>query len=171
MLILTDSSDLGDKKLSHEEGVAKLKEGNRQLASAHKIPNQTLLENKDMAQGAEMHPADLIRRIVKLNGELIVEQGGIPNAVAVRKFALDEDGVLAKKYLTGFYVDRALPEFSSVICDNNGLPIREIRGWRTVLLALMNAGALTYEQVKTEFGEPHGQRNSLWMEQTRDKRV
>jgi hypothetical protein len=171
MLILNDSSDLGDNKLSPEEGVAKLKEGNKKLASAHKIPNQELLENKGMAQGVEMSPADLIRRIQKLNPNLLVEQGGIPNAVAVRKFALDEDGLLGKKYVTGFYVDRALPDFSSIIVDNNGLPKREIRGWRTVLLALMNADVLTYAQVKTEFGEPHGQRNSLWMEQTRDKRV
>jgi hypothetical protein len=170
MLILNDSAYLGDKMLSPEEGVAKLREGNLKLASAKKIPNQNLLENTDMALGNPMMPQELIRRIQKINPKIIVEKGGIPNAVAVRYPVLDDEGKLTKRYLTGFYVDRALPEFSSVLTDKNGLPTREERGWRSVLLALFHANVATYEELKAMFGEPNGQRNSLWMSQTREKR-
>jgi hypothetical protein len=170
MLILNDSAYLGDKMLSPEEGVCKLREGNLKLAAEKKIPNQKLLEDQDMAVGEPMLPQELIRRIQKLNPLVIVEKGGIPNAVAVRIPSVDDEGKPCKRYLTGFYIDRALPEFSSVVTDKNGLPVREIRGWRTVLLALFNNKVATYEQLKAMFGEPNGQRNTLWMSQTREKR-
>jgi hypothetical protein len=170
MLILNDSAYLGDKMLSPEEGVCKLKEDNKKLAAPCKIAGQSLLEDHDQALGEPMMPQELIRRIQKLNPKIVVEKGGIPNAVAVRYPAVDDEGKPCLRYLTGFYVDRPLQEFSSVTTDKNGLPVREIRGWRTVLLALFHANAATYEQLKAMFGEPHGQRNTLWMSQTREKR-
>lgn len=169
MLVLNSTDYLGDKLLSPEEGVAKLREGNLKMAAQFKIPDQELLENIEMARGDSLHPNEFIYRLRKLDPELIVEDGGIPNCVAVRKFVRDEDG-LQKKYLTGFYVDRAFPEFSSILPDKNGLAKREIRGWRTVLLNLLRTKAVTYKQVKAVFGEPQGQRNSLWMQQTRGMR-
>jgi len=64
-----------------------------------------------------------------------------------------------------------LPEFSHVLTDKEGVAKREVRGWRTVLLRLILTGAVTYSQVKAEFGEPIGQRGKLWMEQTRERRA
>lgn len=163
MLILTDINDLGDKRLSPEEGVAELKERNAKLVEAKKIPHQALYENHAMAWGNPMAHNELIRRIQKLSSNIIIEDGGVPGAVAVRIPARDEDGQPTKKYITGFY-KKPLPEWSSVVTDKNGLATREIRGWRPVVEALVRAGAITKEQYYAAFGEPQGQRSIIWKE-------
>jgi hypothetical protein len=176
MLIQVDKNELGDKRLDPKEGVAKLKEDNRKLAAKNRIPNQSLLEDVDMAVGNPMAPAEFIRKIRLLSNDIIVEQGGIPNAVAVRIIATDDDkesptyGQKIKKYVSGFYVDRMLPEFSAIIPDHLGQAKREIRGWRSVLLSLWRSKVVTLRQLVAVFGHPNGQRNSLWMQQTREQR-
>ena len=84
MLIVPDKKFLStDQYLSPAENVAKLKQGNRELAAEKRIPNQDLLENQDMALGQPMSPVIFIQKLRKLPN-VIVEQGGISNAVAVR---------------------------------------------------------------------------------------
>lgn len=163
--------------LSPEENVAKQKEEIRNSREKFKHPRQHILDNVDMAVGAPMQPQEFIRRLKKAGPRLIIEQGGWQNAVAVRIPHVDEDplsptyGTLTKKYVTGFYTDRILPEWSSFINDSTGVPRREVRGWRTVLLMLIAVNALTYTAATKEFGEPQGQRNILWREQTQERRV
>lgn len=175
-LVVPDKNDLGDLRLSPAEGVAKLKEGNQKLTDKKKIPNQSLLEDVDQAFGTPMHYSELIRRIKKINPAIIIEDGGIQGAAAVRHYCWDPYGgndtlgAYGKKYVTGFYKE-ILPEFSSITTDKKGLPHREIRGWRSVLLALMKSGAVTFEQLKKEFGNPVGQRSVLWDEQTQEQRA
>lgn len=171
MLIYDNSVSLGDNLLSPEEGNAKLREGNQTLIDSKKLPNQALLENKDMAMGTPMQPSELIRRLQKINPAIVVKPG-IPNAVAVYYPTYDEDEKkTVLKYVSGFYVNEMMQEFSNITVDDKGLPLREVRGWRSVLLAFFNKGILTYPQLKAAFGEPIGQRNTLWNEQTREKRA
>jgi hypothetical protein len=176
MLIQPDKNELGDLRLDAKEGVAKLTEDIKKQRQKDHIPNQILLEDQEMAVGECMQPAEFIRRLQKFPN-VIVEQGGLPNAVRVCTPGIDEDkdsptyGQTIKKPLAcGFYIDRLLPEWSSVVNDKWGVPVREIRGWRSVLLKLMHAGVLTYPQVKAAFGEPTGQRNILWREQTQHRK-
>jgi hypothetical protein len=171
-VLIYDSSDsLGDKLLSPEEGNYKLREGNQVLIDSKKLPNQKLLENADMAKGAVMQPSEFILRLTKLIPGLVVKPG-IPGAVAVYYPTYDEDeGKTVLKYVAGFYIDKPLQEFSHITTDDKGLAHREVRGWRSVLLALFNKGVVTYPQCKAAFGEPIGQRNTLWNEQTRDYRA
>jgi hypothetical protein len=177
LLIVTDINELGDKRLNLEEGLAQLKERNLALAATKKIPNQTFLENQDMALGNPMSPQEFIRRITKVNSDICVQPGGVRGAVAVYYVCMDDDpesptfGQSRKKYVTGFYVDRMFPEFSAVLPDEMGIAKREIRGWRSSLLALLAVGALTYPQVKAVFGEPKGERGILWQEQTLRYRI
>jgi hypothetical protein len=176
MLIVPDKKFLStDHYLSPAENVAKLKQGNKELAAKKRMPKQDLLENQDMAVGQPMSPTLFIQKLRRLPN-VIVEQGGIPNAAAVRTVVTDTDptsetyGKEIKRYISGFYTDRILPEFSSILPDVNGLPTREIRGWRTVLLALFRSKVASYSQLKAAFGEPHGQRGILWQDQTRQAR-
>jgi hypothetical protein len=162
MLIQIDKNELGDKRLNEVEGVAKLKEENRKLHDANRIPDQDTLEDKRAAHGMPMSPNELIRRIQNLNHKIIVEPGGAANAVAVRHAVKQPDGTMTKEYITGFYIDQPMPEFSCVVVDNKGLPVREVRGWRTVLLALMNVKLLSLKQVELTFGKANGQRAILW---------
>lgn len=176
MLIVNSPADLGDTKLSPLENVAKLKEGNQKLISQKRIPNQSLLENTDMALGTPMVYSELVRRVKKIAPQVIFEDGGVKNAIAVRHYTYDPyggddaKGGYQKKYISGFYKE-VLPEFSSITTDKKGLPHRELRGWRSVLLALMKSGAVTMEALVKEFGHPNGQRSCLWNEQTQDLRA
>jgi hypothetical protein len=171
-LVVTDINDLGDKRLSPIEANCKLREENQRLIDAKKIPNQALLEDHDMALGNPMSPNDFIQKIKKLNPAIIVEDGGVYGAVAVRLVGTDpETGEYGKRYISGFYKNEMLPEFSSIITDEKGLPKREVRGWRSVLLALLKSGAVTFPQLKAAFGEPQGSRNILWRQQTQERRA
>ncbi len=169
LLILNSSDDLGDKKLDAKENLAKLKEKNQELIDAKKLPNQSELENVEKALGQRMHWSEFVQRLQKLNYDILAEDGGAPNAIALRVPWQNEDGTLTKKYVGGFYKE-VLPEFSAVIVDDKGLPHREIRGWRSVLLGLMKQGILTFIEIEKEFGDAEGQRSHLWHEQLQGKK-
>lgn len=169
MLIQPDKNLLGDKHLKDAEAVAKIKEDNKRLTDQNRIPNQALLEDKKAALGIPLQPSELIMRLQKLNPKIIVQQGGVRNAVAVRYPTMVE-GKEEKKYITGFYIDNALPEYSCVVTDDRGLPWREIRGWRTVLTALIRQGILTEQQCDLSFGKPGTMRSVLWDKQRHAER-
>lgn len=176
MLIVNSPADLGDQKLSPQEANFKIQEENQKLIDAKKIPNQSLLENTDMALGTPMVYSELIRRVQKIAPQVIFEDGGVKNAIAVRHYTYDPyggddaQGGYQKKYISGFYKE-VLPEFSSITTDKKGLPHRELRGWRSVLLALMKAEVVPFEALVKEFGHPTGQRSCLWSEQTQELRT
>lgn len=159
MLIQTDSSLLGTKVLRDKDAVDALKEQNKQANEKFKIADQALLEDQEAALGYPMQPSDFILRIQKLNPKILVEKGGVRGSVAVRYVPRDRAD---KVYVSGFPVDVPLPEFDAIITDDKGLPWRRLRGWRSVLLALVQKDLLTREQVKLMFGYPSGQRAILW---------
>jgi len=169
-LVVTDRNELGDKRLNEVEALAKIKEENKRLTDKNRIPDQDILEDKQAALGLPMAPSELIRRIQKLNPRVMVELGGVKNAVAIRYAKRNADGESEKEYVTGFYIDHPLPEFSSVLVDGKGLPVRELRGWRSVLLALVRQKILTLKQVELTFGHANGQRAVLWDKQTQAER-
>lgn len=176
MLLDPQGNKLGDKRVENAEGVARLREQVRGMVAQKRIANQDMLENQDMALGSPMSPSLFIQKLRKLPN-VIVEPGGWPNAVAVRTIVRDDDpesptyGQPVKKYISGFVTDRVLPEFSSIIPNFMGAPTREIRGWRTVLLALFNKKVVTLNQLKAVFGDANGQRSKLWHEQTQAAKV
>ena len=171
MLIYDSSDSLGDKKINLTEGLAKIKEDNQKIVDTKKIQNQSLLENQDMAVGRAMQPSEFIRLLQKMNPKIIVEKGGYPNCVAVRYPTWNEDEKeLQRKYISGFPVNEVMQEFSHITVDDKGLPHREVRGWRTVLIALIKAGILSFQDVKAVFGDATGQRSVLWDQQMREKK-
>jgi hypothetical protein len=170
LLIQPDRNELGDGRLNEVESLAKLKEQNNKSAEQFRIPDQDVLENREAALGWPMQPNDLIRRIQKLNPKIVVEPGGVRNAVAVRYPKLNENGELVKAYVTGFCIDMPLPEFSAVVVDARGNPVRELRGWRTILAALVRQKCLTEKQVTLTFGNANGQRAELWNKHMQQER-
>jgi hypothetical protein len=161
MLIQPDKHELGDLRLDLKEGTAKAREENIQIASKYRIPDQDTLEKIGMALGQVMDWKAFVNKLLTLSPNLVVEKGGYPNAVAVRVIKKNEFGETKKEYVSGFLMER-MPEFSSVILDENKLPKREIRGWRTVLEALIRSGAITQKQCDLKFGPALGQRAVLW---------
>ncbi len=168
MLIQPDKALLGDKVLRDKEAIAQKKEQIADRVAKDRIPDQDILEDQAAALGKPMQPGDFIVKLQNLNPRIKISKGGMPNAVAVR-YPLPENGVLKDQYITGFFVDAPLPEFSAVVTDNRGLPWREIRGWRSVLLALIRRQILTKKQIETTFGFANGSRAILWDKQTTER--
>lgn len=172
MLILPHSSDLGDKKLNAVENLQKLKEGNQKLIENKKLPGQKMLENKQMAVGSPMAYTELIRRLRLANPNLLIIEGGAPNAMQVRipcmPQAEDEPDT---KYITGFYKE-VLNEFTHVVPDSRGLVSASgiHRGWRDVVKMLIEAKAIQYQTAIELFGEAEGMRSIRWHQQLQYKK-
>lgn len=156
-----DIADINGVSLA--EAAISAKEETKKLAAKNHIPDQKLLEDRDMARGYELEPNDFIARLQKLTSKVLIRQGGVRNAVAVCvQVPVSEDYPTGWKYITGFYINQRLPEFSSVTTDQFGVAHKEIRGWRSVLLALINAGAVDRRKADIAFGPALGQRTDLW---------
>ena len=65
-----------------------------------------------------------------------------------------------------------LPEWGHVTVDASNIAHREIRGWRSVLMALIKAKAISYDAAVEEFGNPIlDARSQFWFEQLKEKRI
>lgn len=165
MLIQPDRNELGDRRLDPKESLAKIKADNIALRAKHKIKGQAQLEDEVAALGNPMGFSEFILKLRKLNPALIIQDGGYPNAVAVRIFRDNGDGEGPRlTYLTGF-LKEVLPEYSSVTTDEHGVAQNEKRGWRSVLLMLLKQRVLSYPDVVRVFGDAVGQRSNRWHEQ------
>jgi len=178
MLVQTDINELGDKRLNPDEAVYREREDLLKLASTRKIGGQEELEDAERSCGPRLSWQEVIRRLRLCNPELKFHdaQGGAHIAVyrPKNRAELEADRYERDpekhewwndhKYAGGF-PKQELPEYSHVILDTSNLPVREIRGWRSVLLSMIKAGGITYSASVKHFGEAIGFRSSRWYEQ------
>jgi len=69
---------------------------------------------------------------------------------------------LDHRYIGGF-PKHEMPEWAHVLTDNTKVAVRERRGWRSVLIKLIQSGVITYSQAIKEFGDPsHDRRATFW---------
>jgi hypothetical protein len=117
-------------------------------------------------KGEVMHSSDLILRLQKLNPHIEVQQQyNFPDDWGLYS---SERGRI--QFLTGL-PKGWLTEFSYALVDDRNLPTEERRGWRTVLVYCLMKGALTWNQVFGEFGDPEdGWNEERWMIVTADFR-
>ena len=117
-------------------------------------------------KGEVMHSSDLIYRLQQLNPHIFVQQQyNFENDWGLYTSALGRI-----QFLTGL-PKGWLTELSFSIVDERDLPVEEKRGWRTVLIYCLMKGAITWEQVLAEFGEPQdGFNDYRWQEITADFR-
>lgn len=117
-------------------------------------------------KGEVRHSSDLIYRLQQLNPHLMVQnQINFPDDWGLYTSALGRI-----QFLTGF-PKGWLTEFSYALVDDRDLPTEERRGWRTVLVYCLMKGAITWEQVLVEFGEPQdGLNEQRWCETTAEFR-
>lgn len=113
-------------------------------------------------KGDAMHASDLIYRIQKLNPLIFVQQ----QINFTDDWGLYTEALGKIQFLTG--VPKGwLTEFSYALVDDRDLPTEERRGWRTVLIYCLMKGALEWDSVVREFGEPtDGFNEQRWMETT-----
>ena len=98
--------------------------------------------------GKRMHSTELIRRLAKLIPNFVPWPGNIEGQTSLYRIFGDRVDFIC------WTSDGILQEFSSVEFNKWMQPIKEIRGWRTVVLRVIKFGLLTEEQARKEFGEP-----------------
>jgi hypothetical protein len=175
-MLVTDKRRL--QALNESESLDKSREETRAMQQAKGLfmDMQDELEDKELSSGQRMHWQDFIRLLEKACPTLLIRDGA-PGSIAVyRRKRPDEEKEYMPgaadwyhdfMYVSGFAKDW-LPEFSSVTTTDRGIANREQRGWRTVLVHLIQQRALTYNDAKRYFGEPIGYRGWRWYEALKD---
>lgn len=172
-MLITNINQLGDRALNPEESVSKLREENDALLESRRIHRQAELSDPDRSAGPRMYCNELINRLKKCNHRLLFRDGTPGNiAVYAPKLRGEDDEYDPTKpawwndhrYVGGFAADW-LPEYSHVETDERNLPTREVRGWRSVLLGLLKAGAIDLKSANKHFGEAVGPRSWSWNQQ------
>lgn len=157
---------LGDKHLNPEEEVKRQREELLNIRhEKHSFPGQDQgLTDAGRSEGPKTPSGLIVARLLKLNPRILVKDG-IPGNVAL--YAPKSEAEMARdgydltrpqwwcehKYVTGLPVT-ALPEWGHLTTDTDGIAEREVRGWRSLLIALVKQGVITYPQAIEEFGEP-----------------
>ncbi len=167
---------LGDEHLNPEEAVIREREDLLRMSAKAKIYGQEELEDTDRSAGPRLYYAEILRRLRILNPRLAVLDGIEGNVALYRPLepweydpetwdAEKPDWFNQYKYVGG--MKKAwLPEYAHVLLDTSNLPTREIRGWRSVLLALIKSRTITVEGAIQQFGDPsNDQRSGRWDEQ------
>jgi hypothetical protein len=162
MLIVPSTEFLGDKRLSREERLLKSFEETDRALEKYRLDDHEELKNAEKRLGQQLSHQELIRRVVKLNPQVWAEDSNYDKNV-VGFYRTNSAG--EKEYLVAFEKG-ILPEFSFIFVDAADLPVKEKRGWRTVLHRLLAKGALTWAQVLEIFGDAHGINATRWRSNT-----
>ena len=186
MLFQTDRNELGDRRLNVEEGVAKLRELALKDASKYKIANQKELTDPKRSDGTRLDYTEIVERLQRIVPDLSIKEGSpgqlalyCPRNTDQLDAAIREASggsgndlfFLFNRYVGGL-PKQELPEWGFLGIDTSLLPTRELlRGWRTILIGLIRAGVLSYNDAITEFGDPAlDPRNVEWMKKTSEWR-
>lgn len=113
--------------------------------------------------GRWMHSSELILRVQQLNPRVYVHQQiNYPDQWG---FYVERQSRLM--YVSGF-PKGWLREFTAILVDERNLMEGdELRGWRAVLLKLLEKGLLRWEQVLRTFGDVEGVNAHRWRRYTR----
>lgn len=137
------------------------------LLQTYRADDQDWFSDWSRRKGEMIHSSDLIYRLQNLNPHIAVQsQINFPDDWGLYSTAYGRI-----QFLTG--MPRGwLTEFSYTLLDERNLPTEERRGWRTVLIYCLLKGALTWESVLAEFGEPNDSWNEYrWCAVTADFRL
>lgn len=167
LLLDPHGKKLGDKLLSPEEALKKSFEDTEKKVARYRLDDHDHLKDAAQRTGKPMSHQDLIRRVTKCNPRIWAEDS--LNDKKSIGFYTTRAGV--KKYLVAFEKG-VLPEFSFILVDTADLPIKEKRGWRTVLHRLLAQGALKWSDIVAIFGDVDGDgaRTQRWHRNTKKYR-
>ena len=136
------------------------------LLATYRQSDHDWFANFSRRKGECLHSSDLIHKLQGINPHIFIQQQyNFENDRGLYSSALGR-----VQFLTGLHKGW-MTEFSYSLVDDRDLPTEERRGWRTVLIYCLMKGAITWEQVLAEFGEPQdGWNEQRWCEVTADFR-
>ena len=146
-MLTTTSEQL--KRTSASENLSALQSDTNKQLDRYRLSDHEELKNSEKRTGQMLYHTDLIRRIEKITHKRVWAEDSKHDS-AVCGFYTQHQG--QKKYICAF--DKGpLPEYSHITTDERNLPIKEKRGWRTVLTRLMQAKVISWAQVVYGFGD------------------
>lgn len=156
-----------DRLLAAWEDTDRLLEPQRVGGSAHE---QDKWKRSPQRIGKPMSHLQLERYVTRSNPALYMEVSR--NDASIVGFYL-RGADSGRRFICAFPRGQ-LTEWSVIETDAADLPIREVRGWRTVLVRLLKTRCLTFNQVseivRAHYGYSPVEWNALWYEYTRDFR-
>jgi hypothetical protein len=166
----------GDAHLDPRESVIRQREELLAKREAHKPYGQAEIQDAGRSLGPRLHYSELVLKLKKLCPRLTVRDG-IPGNLALYRPKTEAEMAAdgydlsvpewynESKYLTGFPKGH-VPEWGHYTLDTDGVAEREVRGWRSILIAFVKQGVCTYAEAVAEFGDPvDDQRSRFWFEQ------
>ena len=167
------------KSIKSKERLAALKEDTHKQLEQYRLSDHTELKQSEKRTGQMLYHTEVIRRIEKLTNKRVWAEDsnndksvcGFYTFTTETSMHSADYGKKLKKFLCAF--DKGpLPEYSHITVDERDLPIREKRGWRTVLTRLLQAKVITWPQVVYGFGD--GEQHAAaerWSFNTREARA
>lgn len=133
---------------------------------AYRYPDQVDFTNQVRQNSGGMFSRDLIRKILKLNPKLIVQDSkNAPGCAGFYKMIGSTLTFTNASFRHGF-----MPKYTLMKEDRAGLATEFTYGWTTVLMRLMKTKDLSYLQVQREFGFIEDDRAKYWAIHTREFR-
>lgn len=149
----------GETSLQNVEELARQKDMSKEMVKEYRFYNQDELRDGPERVGRIMNCLEFLKLLEKIRPAYLsanIRKGLTGLAVYHPKDML-VDGVVKRvdwHYVCGVQVG-FMHEYSSMHFDQRDLPLNEKwRGWRTVLLRLIQLGHVTEEQALQVFGEP-----------------
>ena len=168
MLIQPDKWKLGDGLLNKEQALRKSYEDTEKSVARYRLDDHEELKNMEKRMGMPMLANDLINKITKLNPRVWAEDSLANPTTVVGFYYTNNEG---KKACAVPFLKGALPEFSFILVDAADLPVKEVRGWRTVLHRLLKLRLITWKDVITHFGDTLHSADDRWKANTQEFRA
>jgi hypothetical protein len=118
------------------------------ILDTYRMSDHNWFKEFNRRKGEVTHASDLIFKLQAINPHLQVQ-----NQINFPDWGLYTENLGRIQYLSGFGKGW-LTEFSWTTVDERNLPVDHKKGWRTILVELTSKGALTWDQVMSEFGDP-----------------
>lgn len=135
--------------LSREEEKIRQEEASYLAASQQRLPEQNDFIDPRPRLGKLLSHNEFIARLRRALPTLHV-QDGAPGCLALYRPTPNGNQLL----FLGWIYKGESPEYSSYILGRYDVPLKERRGWRTVLLRLVQTGHISERQAIKHFGRP-----------------
>lgn len=154
------------KKLSAVEALSRAKADTNTRLDKYRLDDHEDLKDAEKRLGQPMSSSDLITRVERLTHRRIWAEDSYRDP-SIAGFYTTENG--SKKFLVAF--DKGfMPEFSVIRVDEKDLPVKEVRGWRTVLARLIQSRTVTLSELEKGFQFRDHTSDERWRANTRDFR-
>lgn len=149
-----------------EEMLKGIQKATEKRLNAYRYPDQDEFTNVERQNAGGMWSSELVRRILKINPKLTVQDSkNAPGCAGFYKMV-----GLTLTFTNASFRHGFVPKYTVMVEDKAGLATEFNYGWTTVLMRLMKTKDLSYLQVRREFGVVEDDRAKHWAIHTREFR-